>query len=103
MDTEDSMEERLMAGIRLLVPLIMYGLTFAGIALDADLVYCVLLGIAGIASTVWTWWKNNNVTEAAQEAQKYLDAIKKGYEGIPADWDDGIVQPLKDERDGYAD
>ena len=73
------MEERLMAGIRLLVPLIMYGLTFAGIALDADLVYCVLLGVAGIASTVWTWWKNNNVTEAAQTAQQFLNAIKAGY------------------------
>lgn len=76
---EYSMEERLMAGIRLLVPLIMYGLTFAGITLDADLVYCVLLGIAGIASTVWAWWKNNNVTEAAQTAQQFLDAIKAGY------------------------
>ena len=73
------MEERLMAGIRLLVPLIMYGLTFAGVTLDADLVYCVLLGIAGIASTVWAWWKNNNVTEAAQTAQQFLDAIKAGY------------------------
>lgn len=73
------MEERLMAGIRLLVPLIMYGLTFAGVSLDADLVYCVLLGIAGIASTVWAWWKNNNVTEAAQTAQQFLDAIKAGY------------------------
>lgn len=73
------MEERLMAGIRLLVPLIMYGLTFAGITLDADLVYCVLLGVAGIASTVWAWWKNNNVTEAAQTAQQFLDAIKAGY------------------------
>lgn len=99
---EYSMEERLMAGIRLLVPLIMYGLTFAGIAMDADLVYCVLLGACGIASTVWTWWKNNNVTEAAQQAQRYLDAIRKGYEGIPGDWDDGTVQPLVDEGD-HAD
>lgn len=79
METEDCMEERLMAGIRLLVPIIMYGLTFAGVTLDADLVYCALLGVAGIASTVWAWWKNNNVTEAAQTAQQFLDAIKAGY------------------------
>lgn len=71
--------ERIMALVRLVVPLCVYAATFAGIALDADFVYCVLLVLCGIAATIWTWWKNNNVTTAAQEAQRYLDAIKAGY------------------------
>lgn len=32
-------------------------------------------GLAGIAA-IWTWWKNNNVTKAAQEAQQTLKEIK---------------------------
>lgn len=31
--------------------------------------------VAGIAA-VWTWWKNNNVTEAAADAQAVLNAAK---------------------------
>lgn len=31
-------------------------------------------------STIWAWWKNNNVTKTAQEAQAYLDAIKNDEE-----------------------
>lgn len=72
--------ERLMALVRLIVPLVVYLAALAGVAVDADLVYCVLLIACGITATVWAWWKNNNVTEAAQEAQKYLDAIKAGYD-----------------------
>jgi len=41
-----------------------------------------ILTLASGISTVWAtwsnWWKNNNVTAAAQEAQKVLDGIKEG-------------------------
>lgn len=29
-----------------------------------------------ISSAIWTWWKNNNITQEALEAQDYLDDLK---------------------------
>lgn len=34
--------------------------------------------LALIATTLWAWWKNNNFTPAAREAQKVLDGLKDG-------------------------
>ena len=31
--------------------------------------------LAGLG-TIWVWWKNNNVTNAAQEGQKITDELK---------------------------
>ena len=36
---------------------------------------------AGGLSAIWSWWKNNNMTAAAQEAQKTLKAIKEDGDG----------------------
>lgn len=36
---------------------------------------------AGGLSAIWSWWKNNNVTTAAQEAQNTLKAIKEDGDG----------------------
>ena len=38
----------------------------------AEVVTYILSGI----SIAWAWWKNNNVTKAACEAQGYLDQLK---------------------------
>lgn len=32
--------------------------------------------ILSAVTIVWSWWKNNNVTKAACEAQGYLDQLK---------------------------
>ena len=32
--------------------------------------------VVAAATGVWSWWKNNNVTKAAQDAQRVLDGIK---------------------------
>ena len=47
-----------------------------GYAVDADAWVNVALSIVSAASILYAWWKNQNVTEAAQEAQKYLDELK---------------------------
>lgn len=72
--------ERLVAIVRLIVPLVVAIANMAGYALDAGLVANIAMTVATIAAFVWAWWKNNNVTEAAQIAQEYLDALKAGME-----------------------
>lgn len=72
--------ERLVAIVRLIVPLVVAVANMAGYALDAGLVANIAMTVATIAAFIWTWWKNNNVTEAAQIAQEYLDALKAGME-----------------------
>lgn len=47
-----------------------------GLALDADALYTGAAALIAAVCYVWSWWSNNNVTQAAQAAQKYLDSIK---------------------------
>ena len=68
--------ERLAAVIRLVVTLIVTTASMLGYALDADALYSVVSTIAAAALIVWAWWRNNNITLAAQEGQKLTDALK---------------------------
>lgn len=72
--------ERLVAIVRLIVPLVVAIANMAGYALDAGLVANIAMTVATIAAFIWAWWKNNNLTEAAQIAQEYLNALKAGME-----------------------
>jgi len=47
---------------------------------EAALTEWLTVAAAGL-STLWSWWKNNNVTAAAQEAQNTLKAIKEDGDG----------------------
>ena len=63
---------------RLAVTLIVSVATVFGWTLDANLILNILLSAGAICLMVRAlWWKNNNVTEAAQEAQLLLDEIKQ--------------------------
>ena len=70
-------QERLMALVRLIVPLVVTIASMVGYSLDADVVFNVVSTIASVALFVWAWWKNNNMTEAAQEAQVLLNQLKE--------------------------
>lgn len=41
----------------------------------------VALQIATGLSVLWLWWKNNNVTRAAKEAQSYKKALQEDGDG----------------------
>lgn len=73
--------DRVIAVVRLLAMLAAAVAGGFGLTVDPDslltIAMCLIAGVAG----VWSWWKNNNVTQAAQDAQAYLDSIKeKGSE-----------------------
>lgn len=67
----------IIAIVRLVVQVVATAAAGFGLAVDADglatIALCVVAAVAGVCS----WWKNNNVTKAAQAAQEYLDGIKK--------------------------
>ena len=78
------MNEKIKAIIRLIVMAVLMvnmGLTVAGknpIPLDETaLTEWLTVAAAGI-SAVYSWWKNNNVTKQAQEAQTVLNELKAG-------------------------
>lgn len=47
-----------------------------GYALDADAWINVVLSILAAGGIFWSWWKNQNVTSQAAQAQVLLDALK---------------------------
>lgn len=68
--------ERIVAIVRLACTLAASMAAGFGYALDADALVCGALTACALATYVWSWWCNNNVTQAAQDAQRYLDEIK---------------------------
>lgn len=42
-----------------------------------DEVYMIVSVVCATAATLWVWWKNNNITKEAVEAQEFLDDLKK--------------------------
>ena len=70
--------ESIIAFVRLLCGLVVYGASLAGVYLDLETIYMIAMIAVSIIVFVYTlWWKNNNITKAAQEAQEYLNVIKK--------------------------
>lgn len=69
-------KDSIMAFVRLIVPAIAAGLSMFGIAVDADALLVGTTIVISAVTFIWSWWKNNNLTSAAQEAQKMLDEIK---------------------------
>ena len=77
--------EKTKAIIRLIVMAVLMvnmGLTVAGknpIPLDENALTEWLTGVAAAGiSAVYSWWKNNNVTKQAQQAQEVLNELKTG-------------------------
>lgn len=75
---DENKKQTIMAFIRLACMLIATGCTMFGIAVDADAIFVGVMLVVSVAVYIWVWWKNNNVSTAATEAQKVLDEMKKG-------------------------
>lgn len=73
----ESKKQTLVAFIRLACTIIATGGTMFGIAIDAESLYIIVGLVASLAAAVWSWWKNNNVTAAATEAQEFYALFKE--------------------------
>lgn len=61
-------------GVALFALALVFAIAFG--AIDADALTGAVAAVLAIGTTLVAWWRNNNVTEAAQAAQKVLDNIK---------------------------
>lgn len=68
--------EGIKAIVTLLVTVAVNVANAAGFALDFGALFNVVFSVASLAAVAWAWWKNQNVTDAAQQAQEYLDELK---------------------------
>lgn len=68
--------QSVIALIRIVAPLVVSAFGAAGVAMDLDTVTCVLVIVAGGIVSVYTGWKNNSITKAAQEADRFMEAVK---------------------------
>ena len=75
---DESKKQTLMAFIRLACSLITTGLALYGVSVDADALFVLAMIVVALVAYIWSWWKNNNVTTAATEAQKVLEELKHG-------------------------
>ena len=83
----ENTKQTTMAFVRLACSLISAGAALFGVAVDADALLVGATCVAATAAYIWSWWKNNNVTKAATEAQEVLDLIKMqdGYALDPSE------------------
>lgn len=73
--------DTLVRTIVLVVALLNQILTAAGknpIPYSDDELYTALTTALTVAATLWAWWRNNSLTEAAQAADEVKDAINSG-------------------------
>lgn len=64
---------------RLIASLAVSVFTVIGWTVDFNLVFNIIISILAVACIVYgLWYKNANLTKAAQTSQKLLDALKSG-------------------------
>lgn len=69
-------KDTVIAFVRLAAMGITSAAAMLGFAIDADLAYNMATVLLFVTATLWGWWKNNNVTAAASEAQDFVKIIK---------------------------
>ena len=69
--------ERIKAIITIVVTAVINIANILGYAWDADGAVNAILTIFSAVTIVYSWWKNQNITDEAIEAQKVLDQLKK--------------------------
>lgn len=69
-------QETLKAIITIVITALVNIANLYGFAVDAGAVVNAVLTILSFICIAWSWWKNQNVTPEAQEAQLLLNKLK---------------------------
>lgn len=75
--------EKALAFIRLAVPLYAFlnatliAMGYDPLPFESEKIDAFVTGVIGFIGIIAAWWKNNNVTRAAREAQRVLDMEKQ--------------------------
>lgn len=76
-DNANVNEERIRAAIVLIVTASVNVANLFGYALDAEVWVNAALTILSFITIIYTWWKNQNITLEAMQAQLLLNALKE--------------------------
>lgn len=76
--------ERLKAILTIIVVAIVNVLNVMGYAMDAEPYVNAITSVMSAISIAYAWWKNQNVTDEAQQAQAVLDYLKAERKAIHA-------------------
>lgn len=70
------MGERTKAIITIVITAVLNIANLYGFAVDAGAVVNAVLTVLSFICIAWSWWRNNNMTYAAQQGQLVVDNIK---------------------------
>ena len=70
------MNEKVKAIVTIIVTAAVNVANVCGWALDADTWVNAALSIASVICIIYAWWKNQNISDEAIEAQKVLNLLK---------------------------
>jgi len=76
--------ERAKAIITIIVTAVVNIANVYGYAVDAEAWINVALSILSAICIAWSWWKNQNITYAAQQGQLVVDQIKNEQRALRA-------------------
>lgn len=68
--------ERVKAIATIVITAVVNIINLYGYAVDAGAIVNAVFTVVSFACILWAWWKNQNVTFAAQQGQMVVDRIK---------------------------
>lgn len=74
----DTKTERIKAIVTIVVTAIVNIANLYGYSIDAEPIVTCVLTVLSFATILYSWWKNQNVTEEAVKSQEYLNELKRG-------------------------
>lgn len=66
---------RLIVGLITIINLLLAARGYQPIELDESLITTVVSGIIAIGAYLWSWWKNNNISHNAKQAQRFKNVL----------------------------